>query len=53
MNPNRWLAAVFVILSLGGCTPAATQPGQAPYAPYSHDSGADLRGGTDGGGGGM
>jgi hypothetical protein len=37
MNLHRWLAALFLILALGGCAPVATGQGQAPYAPYSHD----------------
>lgn len=53
MNLHRWLAALFVILALGGCAQVATGPGEAPYASYPRDSGADMRGGGDGGGGGM
>jgi hypothetical protein len=52
MNPHRWLAAVFVILALAGCAPVETGQGQAPALPYSRDSGADMRSGPDGGGGG-
>jgi hypothetical protein len=42
MNRHRWLAALFLILALGGCAPLA--PGQGPDCPYSHDSGAEVRG---------
>ena len=49
MNLHKWLAAVIVILALVGCIQVATGPGQAPY---SRESGADTRGGVDGGGGG-
>jgi hypothetical protein len=52
MNWRRWLAAVCVLFTLGGCTSGATGQGQAPYAPYSRDSGTDQRSGPDGGGGG-
>jgi hypothetical protein len=44
MNLHRRLAALLVILALGGCAPVATGQGRAPDAPYSHDSGADIRG---------
>ena len=44
MNLRRRLAALFVILSLGGCAQVATGKGQAPDAPHPHDSGADIRG---------
>jgi len=37
MSLHRWLATVFVLLALAECTQSATGPGQAPYAPYSHD----------------
>jgi hypothetical protein len=47
-----WLAALFLLLTLGGCAQVATGPGQEPYAPYSpenmHDRGGD--GGSGGGG---
>jgi hypothetical protein len=49
MNLHRRLTAPFVILPLGRCAPAATEQRQVPYAPYSHDSGADM----NSGGGGM
>jgi hypothetical protein len=52
MKLNRRLAAVFVLLALGGCAQVTTGQGQAPDAPYSRDSGADMRNGGDGGGGG-
>jgi len=44
MNLRRRLAALFVILALGGCAQVATGKGQAPDAPHPHDSGADIRG---------
>ena len=44
MNLRRRLAALFIILSLGGCAQVATGKGQAPDAPHPHDSGADIRG---------
>ena len=40
----RRLAALFLVLALGGCAQVASGQGQAPDAPYSHDSGADIRG---------
>jgi hypothetical protein len=53
MNLNRRLAVLFVILALGGCAEPAPGRSQAPYAPYSHQSGAeDVRSGMDGAGGG-
>jgi|GEM_PF-3469301 len=48
----RQFAAVFVVLALVGCGQVAPEQGQAPYAPYSRDSGSDMRNGGDGGGGG-
>jgi len=48
----RQFAAVFVLLALVGCGQVAPGQGEAPYAPYSRDSGADMRNGSDGGGGG-
>jgi hypothetical protein len=45
MNLPRRLAALLVILVLGGCAPVQ---GQAPDAPYSHDSGPDMRSGNNG-----
>jgi hypothetical protein len=50
MNLRKWLAALFVILALVGCTQVATGPEQAPYAPYSPENMHD-RGGDGGGGG--
>jgi len=44
MNLRRRLAALLVILALGGCAQVATGQGQAPDAPHPHDSGADIRG---------
>ena len=52
MNLHKRLAALFLILALAGCAPVAMGPGQAPYTPYSHGDGADMRSGPDGGGGG-
>jgi len=37
MNLYRRLAAVIVILALGGCAQAATGQGQVPDPPYSHE----------------
>jgi hypothetical protein len=51
MNLHRLFAAVVVIL-LVGCAEGPASQGQAPSAPYSRDSGADMRSGGDGGGGG-
>jgi hypothetical protein len=52
MNLRRRLAALFLILALGGCAQVPTGSGQEPYAPYSpenmHDRGGD--GGSSGGG---
>jgi len=45
MNLLRWLAALFVLLGLGGCTPATTGQGQAPVPSYPHDNGPDMRSG--------
>jgi hypothetical protein len=50
MNRHRRLAALFILLALGGC--AATGAGQTRYMPYSHDDHSDLRGGGGEGGGG-
>ena len=44
MNPHRWLAGLFVILALAGCSPVGTGQGQAPYAPYSRDDEGMNRG---------
>jgi hypothetical protein len=53
MSLHKCLACLFVILTLGGCAQAITGQAQPPDAPYSHESGADTRGGgVDGGGGG-
>jgi hypothetical protein len=46
----RQFALIFLVLALVGCGQAGQ--GQAPSVPYSRDSGADMRGGSDGGGGG-
>jgi len=48
------LAALFLILALGGCAQVAAGPGQAPDAPYSQDNNGypHDRGGDGGGGGG-
>jgi hypothetical protein len=48
MHPHRRLAALFVILALGGCAQMATGQWQAPDAPYSHDSGPDMPSGNNG-----
>jgi hypothetical protein len=52
MNLHRWLAALIVLLVLGGCVEAATEQGRAPYdnnMEYPRDRGGD----GGGGGGGM
>jgi hypothetical protein len=51
MNLHKQLAAPFVILALAECTQMATGQEPTPYAPYSRDSGADMRSGPDGSGG--
>ena len=48
----RRLATLILLLALGGCVPVATGQGQAPAAAYPHDSGSDIRSGSDGSGGG-
>jgi len=46
-------AVLLVVLSLGGCRQPAPERGEAPQAPFPHQSGADdMRSGMDGGGGG-
>ena len=52
MKLRRSVAAVLVMVVLGGCGLPTTEQGQAQYAPYSRDSGSDMRGGADSGGGG-
>jgi len=37
MNLHRRLAAVIVLLALGGCAPMPTGQEQTPDAPYSHE----------------
>ena len=39
MNLHRLLAALFLVLALGGCAQVATGQGQVPDAPYSHEMG--------------
>jgi hypothetical protein len=53
MRWRRGLAALFVILSLGGCTEAATGPGPVSHAPYSYEQRGTMHdgGGGEGGGG--
>jgi hypothetical protein len=53
MNLHRWLATVFLILTLVGCVRGPQNQGQAPYAPYSPDSNGNAhdRGGDGGSGG--
>ena len=55
MNLYRRLAALFLILALGGCAQEATRQGQAPDAPCSQDNNGypHDRGGDGGGGSGM
>jgi hypothetical protein len=48
MNLHRRLAALFLILALCGCGQVATGQGQAPNAPYVHDSGGNMRSGNNG-----
>ena len=38
------LAALFVLLALAGCAPAAGEPGQAPNAPYQEQDPRDTSG---------
>lgn len=54
MNLHGWLAAVFVIVALVGCTQMAASQGQAPYAPYSLTPTGNIHGtgAVDGSGGG-
>jgi hypothetical protein len=47
MNQHKRLAALFLILALVGCAPAATGQGQAPYGPYSHEDRANMDRGPD------
>jgi hypothetical protein len=47
----RRLATLIFLRALGGCAQVATGQEQAPAAPYPHDSGSDMRSGSDGGGG--
>ena len=51
LNWHRLLGTLHVMLALVGCVQAVDGPGEAPYAPYSHDD-SDMRNGPDGGGGG-
>ena len=54
MNWRRWLAALFVVLALAGCTQGALGQAGAPNAPNSPGNN-EIRpehGGGDGGGGG-
>jgi hypothetical protein len=54
MNLHRLLAALFVILTLAGCAPVATEQGRAPYdnnMEDPRDRGGDGGGGGGGGGG--
>jgi len=37
MNLHSRVAALFLILALGGCAQAATGQGQVPDPPYSHE----------------
>jgi hypothetical protein len=55
MRWRSWLAAVFVVLVLGGCAPGFTGRAGAPNAPYSPDDNGirpEHDGGDGGGGGG-
>jgi hypothetical protein len=54
MDFHSWLAALFLVLSLGGCTQGVTGQASAPNAPYPRENN-EIRpehGGGDGGGGG-
>ena len=55
MNLHRWIAAVFLMLTLVGCVQGPQSQGQEPYAPYSPDSNGIVhdRGGDGGIGGDM
>jgi hypothetical protein len=44
MDWQRWLAALFVLLALTGCAPAADGPGKVPNAPYPQDDPRDTSG---------
>lgn len=50
---TAWLALLVVLLGFAGRAQVNTEQGQAPTLTNPHDSGADTRGGPDGGGGGM
>jgi hypothetical protein len=55
MHWRRWLAVLFVVLTLTGCAQGITGQAAAPNAPYSPEN-SEIRpehGGGDGGGGGM
>jgi hypothetical protein len=38
MDLHSWLAALFLVLTLGGCTQGVTGQAAAPNAPYSRDN---------------
>jgi hypothetical protein len=44
MHWRRRLAALFLVLALGGCASAAAGPGQAPNAPYQQRDPRDTSG---------
>ena len=44
MNRQRRLAALFVVLALGGCTSVAAGPGEGPNAPYQQHEPRDISG---------
>jgi hypothetical protein len=44
MNWRRRFAALFVVLALVGCAPAAVGPGQAPNAIHQQDEPRDTSG---------
>jgi hypothetical protein len=54
MKRQRLLAAIVVMLALGGCAPPASGPGAAVQPSNSLDRGTDMRtgGGSGGAGGG-
>jgi hypothetical protein len=54
MNSYSWLAALFIILALAGCTKGTAGQAGTPYPPYSPQNNENVpeHGGGDGGGGG-
>jgi len=55
MTLRNWLAILFALLMIAGCTEAATGTGHVAYPPHSPDANMEYprdRGGDGGGGGG-